>query len=99
MLRAAAHRAKTKGLEFSLELQDIVIPELCPVLGLPLFRGNGSGGMCQNSPTLDRINPALGYVKSNVEVVSWRANRIKSDATLEELESIVRHLRGLCHAS
>lgn len=46
------------------------------------------------SPTIDRIINDLGYVKGNVIVISWRANRIKSDATLAELKAIVAFYEG-----
>lgn len=49
--------------------------------------------MSNNSPTIDRINPKLGYIKGNVWVISNKANRFKNDATLEELELLVANLR------
>lgn len=62
-----------------------MIPLHCPVLGLPLYRNSGGSAQGPNSPSLDRIDPALGYVKGNVKVISSRANSIKSNATPEEL--------------
>ncbi|MGE3333610.1 MAG: hypothetical protein AB7I36_08200 [Rhodospirillaceae bacterium] len=66
---------------------DIVIPKTCPVLGIDIRLSNG--GFNDNSPTLDRVDNALGYVPGNVVVVSWRANRIKCDAAIDELRKIV----------
>lgn len=86
LLAAAKKAAKSIGVPFDLELLDIVIPECCPVLGIPLARGRGT--RTANSPSLDRIVPFLGYIKSNVIVVSWRANKIKNDATTSELRKI-----------
>lgn len=83
LLRWAKGRAKTKGLPFDISESDIRIPSVCPVLGIPLFKGTGK--LTDNSPTLDRIDSTGGYTKGNVLVVSARANRIKSDATIEEL--------------
>lgn len=83
LLRWAKGRAKTKGLPFNITEADIRIPSVCPVLGIPLFKGTGK--LTDNSPTLDRIDSTGGYTKDNVLVVSARANRIKSDATIEEL--------------
>jgi hypothetical protein len=78
---------------FDLRVEDISIPEICPVLGIPIAVGN-SNGPSPNSPSLDRFIPELGYVRENVRVISWRANRLKSDATLEEIESVARYMRG-----
>lgn len=85
MLRNAKQSAKKRGLAFDLELSDIVIPEVCPALGIPLFK-NGARG--PNTPSLDRIVPSLGYTKGNVVVVSLLANRIKTDATTEQILAV-----------
>jgi hypothetical protein len=58
----------------------------------PIHESNGES--IDNSPSLDRIDTSKGYVKGNVWVISWRANKLKSDATLAELESIVLALRN-----
>lgn len=89
----ARRRAKEKGLPFSLVPEDVPIPEVCPVLGIPL--NHGTGRRHDGSPTIDRIINDLGYVKGNVIVISWRANRIKSDATLDELRAITSFYEGI----
>ena len=33
------------------------------------------------SPSLDRIKPHIGYIRGNVRVISYQANRIKCDCT------------------
>ena len=91
MLRSARSRARKKGLPFNLTLEDIVIPERCPVLGTILVTGEGKP--TKNSPTLDKFRPEFGHTKSNVSVISYRANAIKNDATLEELERIVEWMK------
>lgn len=91
MVASARARARELGREFSLT-NHIAIPIRCPVLGIELRHGVGSP--TDNSPTLDRIDNDLGYVDGNVAVISRRANRIKSDASLEELEAIVQWLRA-----
>ena len=91
MLRSAHSRARKKGLPFNLTLEDIVIPERCPVLGTILVTGEGKP--TKNSPTLDKFRPEFGHTKSNVSVISYRANAIKNDATLEELERIVEWMK------
>lgn len=86
MLIAAKGRSKKNNLQFSLTKEDIIIPLICPVLGIPLFVG--SGKRSDNSPTIDRIDNNKGYTKDNIIVISYRANELKRDASLEELEKI-----------
>lgn len=82
MLGAAKVRAKKSGISFSLTREDISIPEICPVLGIKLQRG--SIQQRDASPSIDRIIPELGYVPGNIAIVSYRANRIKNNGTVEE---------------
>lgn len=78
-------RAKRENILFNLDMEDIVIPEICPVLGIPLIPFSSS----DNSPSVDKFNPELGYVKGNIYIISKKANRIKCDATVEEVEKIL----------
>jgi len=84
----AAKRARLAGIPFSITLDDVVIPDRCPVLGLPLVRSRKH--LSDTSPSLDRIIPSLGYVPGNVLVVSYRVNRMKQNATPEEILQIGR---------
>lgn len=79
----AKHRASTKNLPFDITVEDIIIPEICPIMGKPL-EPVGSGSY---APSLDRIIPELGYVKGNIRVISLLANQMKWNANPEELES------------
>jgi hypothetical protein len=92
LLANAYNRAIAKGVPFSLTKADVVIPEVCPVLGIPLR--TGKRGFSDNSPTLDRVVPSLGYVPGNIAVISGRANMIKRDATADELERIAAWMRS-----
>lgn len=92
LYRLAKVRARTKGLPFNLEPSDIVIPKKCPALDIELVWGCARRQI-DCSPTVDRKVPALGYVKGNVAVISWRANRLKSDATLDELRAILKYVQ------
>lgn len=86
MLVHARIRARRSGVPFDIDAEDIVIPKVCPVLGIVLMKRDvGIKGSCDASPTLDRIFPELGYVKGNVRVISHRANRAKNNLSLEEL--------------
>lgn len=95
MYRAARCRALRDGVPFSITPQDIIIPEFCPVFGFRLERAKGKATSA--SPSLDKIVPSLGYVRGNVWVISNRANTLKHDATVEELETLVVALRNLQH--
>jgi len=90
MLNRSKSRAKRKAFEHNIELDDISIPNNCPLLGIPLFKGEDS--VQENSPTLDRIDSSKGYIKGNVWVISYKANTIKSNATPEELLTIATRL-------
>ena len=86
MFHNAKHRAKKRGLPFTIVMDDLIIPELCPLLEIPLI--SSSDKRSPNNPSLDRINPdpVIGYVPGNIQVISSRANWLKADATLEELQ-------------
>jgi hypothetical protein len=90
---SAKGRGKRDGIEFSLQPEDIVVPAVCPVLGLKLQRGTTK--FRDNSPSLDRIDNSKGYLKGNVIVVSQLANRIKSNATVEQLCKVAEFYKGL----
>ena len=91
LLYSAKHRSKKAGIPFSLKVTDIVIPKKCPVLGIEIWTAPGI--KTDHSPSLDRIDNTKGYIPSNVWVISWRANALKRDGTLEELEMLVKALR------
>jgi hypothetical protein len=93
MLARARHRAKKNNLPFNIELADIVIPERCPLLGIKLE--SNTDKTSPNNPSLDKIIPEKGYVKGNIWVVSLRANKLKNDATLQELKTLVENLEAL----
>lgn len=88
LLNRIRSRAKTRGIPFNLSIRDIHVPDVCPILGLPLVEKVREGGPSDCSPSLDRIDNSKGYVKGNVIVISQRANTIKGDATIEELQKI-----------
>lgn len=87
-LQRARRRAKEKDVEFTLTHENINFPEVCPVLGIPLVFANDKYRE-DNSPSLDRIDFTKGYTPENTIVVSWRANRIRNDGTIEEHAKIV----------
>jgi len=94
MLSSARKRSIRFSVPFDLSLEDIIIPTECPILGFLMPNDNTSIGY--NSPTLDRLIPSKGYVKGNVEVISMRANMIKSNATHEEIQKVADWVKGKC---
>lgn len=89
LLAQAKCRAKTQEVEFDLKYENIVIPKHCPVLGIPInfnTKGKNNKGNKDHSPSIDRIDPSKGYTEENIVIVSWRANRLKSDATQYEIK-------------
>jgi len=93
MWERSKRRARKKGFEHTIDYTDIHVPAYCPLLGIPLFRSTGKGA-CDNSPSLDRIDSSKGYTPDNIWVISNKANSIKSNATIQELEQIACGLRA-----
>jgi hypothetical protein len=90
LLDDARRRARKRNLPCDIVRDDIVLPERCPILDIPIVVGEGCHS--DNSPSLDRIDNQVGYTKENVRVISRRANRIKSDASLAELIELVLYV-------
>jgi hypothetical protein len=84
MLQRVRARARRKKYEFNLELIDILIPEVCPILRITIDK-IVTGLPRNDSPSLDRIDNTKGYIKGNVMVISHKANAMKHNATPEEL--------------
>lgn len=89
--------AKAKGIPFDLDVDYIlsIYPKdnLCPVFGTELAFGCTEGR--NNSPSLDRIIPSLGYTKGNIIIVSLKANRIKQNASPEEIFKVAEFYQML----
>lgn len=89
LLNAAKQRAKQKGWEFNITVEDLDIPEVCPVLGEPLIKHT------RYAPSIDRLDSTKGYTKDNVWIISRRANLMKNDATIEDLKRFAEWVRRL----
>ena len=90
LYRNAKRRAGKYGLSFSIELSDVVIPKVCPVLNIPMFF---SDTRTDNTPSLDRIDNTRGYEPDNIKVISCRANYMKRDLTFEEVVKLYTYLK------
>lgn len=85
-MRNRAHtRSKIHNVPFNIEVSDIVVPDICPILGITLVVKKGTPGGLHNSPSLHRIIPEKGYTKGNIVVISHLANMMLSNVTTENL--------------
>ena len=95
-LRQRKNSASKLGIPFNITLDQIEQPEYCPVLGIKLnYAWGGQNGHLRDPAkvTLDKLIPELGYVPGNVFIISWRANKLKSDMTVIELEQILKYMK------
>lgn len=88
----AKARAKKLGIAFNITKYDIVIPNFCPILGIPIVLNVGNG-RSPSSPSLDRVDNSKGYIKGNICVISDRANRLKGDGTIENFEKLLEYMK------
>lgn len=86
-LHGSRDRARKEGCANTLTrsyIASIAKPN-CAIFNVPLnYNAQTGGGPDDMSPTVDRIDPALGYVPGNVQVVCFKANRAKNNCNLEE---------------
>lgn len=97
MLDNAKARARRDQRDFSLSIEDIIIPDRCPILGIELKPEVGAGrnnspSENDHAPQLDRIDSSKGYVKGNVCVISTKANVQKKNGTAMEFLAITAFL-------
>jgi hypothetical protein len=88
--KLARDRAKKRGIPFNLEVEDILVPKKCPVLGIKLILF----GRRNEAPSIDRIINTLGYIKGNIKVISMKANRMKGESTIRQMERILLYMKG-----
>lgn len=88
-------KARAKRKQVAYKINDVymisIFPKdmICPVLGIEM----AWEGERDRTPSIDKIIPNRGYVEGNVIWVSTRANRIKQDATPEEMMKIAKWLK------
>lgn len=87
--------AKKRGIPFTLtipELNNLTFYITCPVLGIPIKFNRKQQ---DDSISIDRIDSDRGYEIDNIVVISWKANRLKSNASLEEMRKISEYYEKL----
>lgn len=94
--RGKKSECKRKGYDFDLtpEYLESIWTGFCPIFGVELFRAS-EGMRSHRSAHLDRLDSSKGYLIGNVAWISGRANRIKYDATSEELRKIADWIEGV----
>lgn len=83
MVSRAKKRALLKGLQFDISKEDLEVPDICPILKIPLIIG--TKGNYENTPSIDRIDNTRGYTKDNIQIITKKANSMKNSGTPEEL--------------
>lgn len=91
-LKRTEQRCRKYGWPFDLTIEDLEIPEVCPALGIPIIPNDPQKWQ---SPSIDRINPELGYTKGNIAIISFRANQVKSNSTIEEMEKVLKYYKAV----
>ena len=94
MVKRAKNRAILKEVPFNITWEDIEYVEYCPILEILLNWGETSneGGRNIDTPSLDRINPKLGYIKGNVKIISTLANMMKSSASTKQIKTFCKNI-------
>jgi transcription elongation factor Elf1 len=95
LINASKQRARLNDREHDINVDDIkaIYPadNCCPIFGLKLeFNG---AGFRDSSPSIDRVDSTKGYTRDNIQIISWKANRIKGAASLQDLEMLVAYLK------
>lgn len=91
--RGVASNAKKSGIYFDLT-PDCLLEAFnlqngrCFYMDIPMKPLSGAGRL-PDLVTVDRIEPELGYTKSNIVLCTWRANAIKNNLTLVEMAEII----------
>ena len=84
-------RARTKDISLTAEeLLELIPKDLrCPVFGTKfVFGTHRNWSDKQKGMSVDRIDNNKGYHKDNIVIVSFKANTMKSSATLKELYQV-----------
>lgn len=85
--------AQKRNIEFTLtlmDLYDLSFPITCPVLGIPMKFNRGRPQ--DDSYSIDRLDSSIGYTIDNIRVISYRANRLKSDGTKTEIVKLADYV-------
>ena len=98
LLQQAKIRAKKSGVLCTITLNDLLelFPKdgKCPVFKTDLYWGSSGKGNREHSPSIDRKDSTKGYTKDNIKIISWAANRKKSNSTIAELKALLNYMKA-----
>lgn len=80
--------AHTQGIAHTITPDEIPLPNTCRYFGWELdYRDTASKRRrwSHQTASIDRIDSSKGYIPGNIQVISLLANRMKQDATIEEM--------------
>jgi hypothetical protein len=101
-LRNAKQRARRGDIPFDLTFEYLmsITTDECPIFKTPFVwqQAKGKGNASNESPSLDKIIPELGYTRGNVAFISKRANKMKDDGTMQEHYAIADWIWSHTHA-
>lgn len=101
-LKNIEYRAKRENIPFNLDIEYFIdkdnkpdgqktgYPEYCPIFGTKLNHIQGSDNMA----SFDKVLPEHGYVKGNVQIISYRANRLKSNMHIKDFRKFVEYIEN-----
>jgi hypothetical protein len=102
LLSSVKTRAKKRGWEFDIDEDYLrsIDRDICPYLEIPIHWGGGGGRANKDDyKSIDRVDSAKGYAKGNLIICSLRANKILSNATVEEMEIITRNFKRIFNST
>lgn len=88
-IKGSRSRAKERNFEHDIEIEDFEYHTHCPILNIAYTYLEGS----MSAPSLDRVDTTKGYVKGNVKIISRRANSLKSDASISDIEKLLKYMK------
>jgi len=100
MVSNARHRARRKGIEFDLTVQDVLDmfqeqDGKCYWFRVPMqWRDPDEGPRNPFIPTLDRADNRRGYTRGNCVLACWGANAAKGSCDLLVWEEFLEFLRA-----
>jgi len=94
LFRVAQRRARVTGQAFTITASDIIVGEKCQCCGIKYDFSPAGGRKRNTAASLDRFDSTKGYVPGNVNVICWKCNWVKSNSTLESLETVIRWMRS-----